>query len=62
MLVLERHVGESIAVTTSQGPATITVKLLGTRGNRASIGLDAPPDVKILRSELLEENPNEERE
>jgi carbon storage regulator CsrA len=48
MLVLSRRTNEEI-VFANLG---ITVKLLGLRGKSARLGISAPPDVKILRTEL----------
>ncbi len=49
MLVLTRKIEESIIID-----GIITVKILGVERDRVSLGIDAPDDVKILRSELLE--------
>lgn len=49
MLVLTRHVCETIEVT---GPCVITLVRLDR--NRAALGFEADPSVKILRSELKE--------
>lgn len=46
MLVLSRKLGESILV----GDITITVVLLSS--GKVSLGIAAPPAVKILRTEL----------
>jgi carbon storage regulator CsrA len=47
MLVLSRRVGEAIAI----GDGTM-VTLLAVDGQRVRLGVDAPPDVRILRGEL----------
>jgi carbon storage regulator CsrA len=47
MLVLSRKPGESIQVGNG-----ITVKVLRVRGERVWIGIEADPDVSILRGEL----------
>lgn len=47
MLVLGRRVGEVIVV----GDIKITVEKV--EFNRVRLGIEAPPDVKILREELL---------
>lgn len=54
MLVLSRRVGEQI-VFPSLG---ITVELLQTKGNSVRIGVNAPPDVRIVRSELVGQSCN----
>lgn len=46
-LILTRRMGETIDI---DGPAQITV--LGVRGNQVRLGIEAAPEVKILRHEL----------
>jgi len=48
MLVLSRKVGEAIVLA-----GTVTVYVLGIEHDRVKIGVDAPPDVLVLRSELV---------
>ena len=48
MLVLRRKVGESIILD-----GVICVSVLAVEGERVKIGINAPPDVSILRKELL---------
>jgi len=48
MLVLRRKVGESIILD-----GVICVSVLAVEGERVKIGINAPPDVTILRKELL---------
>ncbi len=47
MLVLSRKVGEKLIID-----GNITVEVVRIQGNRITLGLVAPPDVKILRGEL----------
>ena len=47
MLVLTRKLGEEIVVGDN-----IRVKVLAIVGNRVRLGLEAPPEVSILRREL----------
>jgi carbon storage regulator len=47
MLVLTRKAGEKLVIGES-----ITVTVLEVIGNRVRLGLEAPADVPILRSEL----------
>ena len=49
MLVLTRKVGESIVIP-SLG---ITIKLTAIDRGQVKLGIDAPADIRILRSELL---------
>lgn len=47
MLVLSRKVGEKLVID-----GNITVKVVRIQGNRITLGIEAPSDVKILRGEL----------
>jgi carbon storage regulator len=48
MLVLSRQKQESIRISDN-----ITITVLEIRGNRVAIGIDAPDDYRIVRTELL---------
>lgn len=48
MLVLRRKVGESIILS-----GVISISVLAVEGERVKIGINAPPDVTIVREELL---------
>jgi len=48
MLVLSRKAGEAIVLG-----GNITVYVLGVEGDRVKLGVDAPPEVLVLRSELV---------
>jgi carbon storage regulator len=48
MLVLRRKVGESIILD-----GVISVSVLAVEGERVKIGITAPPEVTIVREELL---------
>lgn len=50
-LVLSRLVGEQIVIYPSGDPP-ITVTVLSRQGNHVRIGIDAPANVTVLRSEL----------
>ena len=56
MLVLSRKTGQSISIGEH-----ITITISRIAGNRASISVDAPKHVRILRSELHIGNNNEAR-
>jgi carbon storage regulator len=57
LLVLRRKVEEEIVIGTN-----IRVKILAIEGGaRVRIGIVAPPDVPILREELLEKEPAAEK-
>jgi carbon storage regulator len=47
MLVLSRKPGEKIRIGSG-----ITITVVGVQGNKIRLGIDAPEDVPILRSEL----------
>ena len=56
MLVITRREGESITVISPDGKE---IEITLTRdGNNARIGVQAPQDYKIVRTELIEEKPN----
>jgi carbon storage regulator len=48
MLVLRRKVGETIILD-----GVITISVLAVEGERVKLGINAPPDVTIVREELL---------
>lgn len=52
MLILARKRGEEITVETSDGPLKLVVLEVRETG-LVRIGFDAPPQVRIWRSELL---------
>ena len=49
MLVLSRKVGDKLVID-----GNITVEVVKISGNRISLGIVAPSNVKILRGELAE--------
>lgn len=49
MLVLSRHAGESLVIGDG-----ITVRILSIRGDTIKIGIDAPRDIAVHRSEVLD--------
>lgn len=49
MLILTRRISESIRIADN-----ISVVVLGVNGNQVRIGINAPPEVNIVREELLE--------
>lgn len=56
MLVLRRKAGEAIVLN-----QVIVIRVLGVEGDRVKLGIDAPPDVIVVREELLEESGNTPR-
>ena len=51
MLVLSRKTSESIVLPT----LGVTIQVVAIKGNHVRIGISAPPEVDILREELLSE-------
>ena len=56
MLVLSRKVGESILISES-----IRVTVVQAANGRIRLGIDAPPEVIVLREELTSELPGSSR-
>jgi carbon storage regulator len=57
MLVLTRKTNQSISLGEN-----IRVTVLDVEGDRVSIGIDAPKEVRIFRSELLDDTLRQNRE
>ena len=55
MLIIKRKAGESVTLNND-----ITVTVL-TTGNEVKLSIEAPKDVKILRTELLAREPEDVR-
>ncbi|WP_417745088.1 carbon storage regulator [Rosistilla oblonga] len=53
MLVLSRRVGERINIAGTEIVVTVT----GIHGNRVTLGIDAPREVRVVRGELQQEQP-----
>lgn len=51
MLVLRRRQGESIILS-----SVIKITVLSVEGDRVKLGITAPPDVIVVREELLNEH------
>lgn len=49
MLVLSRHINESIIIGHD-----IIVTIIDIRGDKVRLGIDAPPDVPVHRQEIYE--------
>lgn len=47
MLVLSRRIGESINLS-----GGITIQIQRSRGNQVKIGIEAPPEVIVVRQEV----------
>lgn len=55
MLILTRRVGEKIIIGDN-----IEVQVVGVRGNQVRLGIHAPQNIKVNRSEVLERIKQEE--
>jgi len=49
MLILTRKTGEAMAIGHD-----MRVEVLGVKGSQVKIGIQAPPEVRVLRDELLD--------
>ncbi|HAP34548.1 MAG TPA: carbon storage regulator [Bacteroidetes bacterium] len=54
MLILSRKIEEEIKIGDS-----ITIKILGIHEGQVRIGIDAPKDIKVYRSEIYQQIQNE---
>lgn len=52
MLILTRRVGEVLII--GEGDDRISVAVLGVKGNQVRIGVEAPKDVEVHRSEIYD--------
>lgn len=57
MLVLSRKIGEKITIGDN-----VTLEILEICGNRVKIGITAPPEVEILRGELVIDLDNDDED
>jgi carbon storage regulator len=55
MLILTRRLGESLSIGDD-----VKLTVLSIKANQVRIGIEAPKDVSIQRTELLERNQEEE--
>jgi len=52
MLVLSRHIEESIFIGPEDNPRQVMIKVIDIRGDKVRLGIDAPPDLRVDRSEI----------
>lgn len=50
MLILTRKLGESLVI----GDGSVTIKVLGVKGNQVRIGIDAPKNIPVHRKEIFD--------
>ena len=49
MLIFSRRVGETVVIG-----RTVTIHVIGLKGNQVRLGIDAPADVEVHRGEIFE--------
>lgn len=57
MLILTRKIGETINISDN-----VTVTVLGVKGSQVRIGVNAPKDVAVHRSEIYERIQEEKKQ
>jgi carbon storage regulator len=57
MLVLSRRLNEKVVLP----DLDVTITVVAIKGGTVRIGIEAPPDVRIVREELLEQGPESGR-
>lgn len=57
MLVLSRKINEKILVGDK-----ISIQVIGIKGNRVTLGIEAPQGVRVLRFEILPEDDNKNQQ
>jgi carbon storage regulator CsrA len=63
MLILTRRLGDSVVVSHPSGDIVITyLSQQGPKGTEIRMGFDAPKDVNIVRSEILDRYPSDTKE
>jgi carbon storage regulator CsrA len=54
MLALTRRLDEDLELQTPVGEVLAVIKILEVRGGRVRLGIEAPPEVVVIRKELLQ--------
>jgi len=63
MLILTRRLGDSVLLKYPGGEITVTyLSQQGPEGTEVRMGFDAPQDVNIVRSEILDRYPTDSKE
>lgn len=55
MLILTRNAGEAVMIGSD-----VCVTVLGVKGRQVRLGIRAPDDVRVLRDELLDDQPTDD--
>ena len=63
MLILTRRLGDSVVIKHPSGDIVVTyLSNQGPTGTEIRVGFDAPKDVNIVRSEILDRDPSDTKE
>ena len=63
MLILTRRLGDSVVIKHPSGDIVVTyLSTQGPTGTEIRMGFDAPKDVNIVRSEILDRYPSDTKE
>jgi carbon storage regulator CsrA len=54
MLALTRRLDEDLELRNPVGEVLAVIKILEVRGGRVRLGIEAPPEIAIVRKELLQ--------
>jgi carbon storage regulator CsrA len=62
MLILTRRIGDSVVIKHPTGDIVVTyLSTQGPTGTEIRMGFDAPRDVNIVRSEILDRYPDDHK-
>lgn len=62
MLILTRRIGDSVVIKHPAGDVVVTyLSTQGPTGTEIRVGFDAPKDVNIVRSEILDRYPDDNK-
>lgn len=63
MLILTRRMGDSVVIKHPSGDIVVTyLSIQGPTGTEIRLGFDAPRDVNIVRSEIIDRYPSGNKE
>lgn len=63
MLILTRRMGDSVVIKHPSGDVVVTyLSTQGPTGTEIRLGFDAPKDVNIVRSEIIDRYPSDNKE